>query len=208
MNSESGSSVAGDTFSLLCAASLNGLESMENADTTFQWLLSNNTSTYSYTNSSVSESQLVFDPLQYFHEGNVTCIATTVNNIVGTANYTVTIDGNNYYYVKSVVIIFLILTIAPTVLVNVSDSGSTADVGGDLSLSCRIFGHENLANLSVEYQWLKNGSTLYHNSSMLTFAPLKLSEAGLYTCIVTISSSYLLDKLYPMEVISWNYKVS
>lgn len=105
----SGSSVAGDTFSLLCAANLNGLESMENANTTFQWLLSNNASTYSYTNSSVSESQLVFDPLQYFHEGTVTCTATTVNNIVGTANYTITINGNNYYYVKSIVIMFFFL---------------------------------------------------------------------------------------------------
>ena len=105
----SGSSVAGDTFSLLCAASLNGLESMENANTTFQWLLSNNASTYSYTNSSVSESLLVFDPLQYFHEGTVTCIATTVDNIVGRVDYTITINGNNYYYVKSVVIIFFLL---------------------------------------------------------------------------------------------------
>ena len=109
----SGSSVAGDTFSLLCAASLNGLESMENADTTFQWLLSNNASTYSYTNSSVSESQLVFDPLQYFHEGTVICIATTVDNIVRRVDYTITINGNNYYYVKSVVTIFFYTYYSP-----------------------------------------------------------------------------------------------
>jgi hypothetical protein len=93
----SGSSIAGETFSLLCAASLNGSES-ENADATFQWLLSNDTSTYIVNSSIISESQLKFDPLQYFHEGTITCQAT-VDDIVGirtlTANYPLTISGNN-----------------------------------------------------------------------------------------------------------------
>ena len=94
----SGSSIAGDPFSLLCAASLNG--SMGNANATFQWLLSiDNTSTYIYTNSSVSdESQLVFDPLQHFHEGTITCQAT-VDNRVSTAHahFTIAVNGNNLY---------------------------------------------------------------------------------------------------------------
>ena len=98
----SGNSIAGETFSLLCAASLNGSVSENAEDTRFQWLLSNNTSTYSYTNSSVSESQIIFDPLQYFHEGTVICQAI-VNNIVGihtlSVNYNITINGNNNVYV-------------------------------------------------------------------------------------------------------------
>lgn len=93
----SGSSIAGETFSLLCAASLvkfNDSVSENAEDATFQWLLSNNASTYS----SISGSQLIFDPLQYFHEGTIICLAT-VYNIIGihtlSANYNITINGNN-----------------------------------------------------------------------------------------------------------------
>ena len=92
----SGSSIAGENFSLLCAASLNGFVSENAEDATFQWLLSNNASTYSYTNSSISGSQLIFDQLQYFHEGTVICQAT-VYNIIGihtlSANYNIIIHG-------------------------------------------------------------------------------------------------------------------
>lgn len=90
---------------------------------------------------------------------------------------------------------FLILNKAPTILVNISDSGTTADIGRNLNLSCNIFGYENLANLSIHYQWLKSDSVLHHNSNILTFPTLKLSEAGFYTCVVTINSSYLLGQL-------------
>ena len=90
---------------------------------------------------------------------------------------------------------FILLNIAPTILVNISDNGSTADIGRNFNLSCQIFGHENLANTSVQYKWLRSGSALDYNTSILTFASLKLSEAGFYTCMVTINSSYLLDQL-------------
>ena len=86
--------------------------------------------------------------------------------------------------------------------VNISDNGSTANIGRNFSLSCLIFGHENLANISVQYQWLRsdsalddNSSILQYNSSILTFPSLNLSYAGCYTCIVTINSTYLLNQL-------------
>ena len=84
---------------------------------------------------------------------------------------------------------------APTISVNISDNGSTANIGRQFSLSCLIFGHENLANMSVQYQWLRSGTALDESSNILTFLSLKLSDAGCYTCRVTINSIYLLDQL-------------
>ena len=44
----------------------------------------------------------------------------------------------------------------------------------------------------MTYQWTKNGTqTIRDSSSILTFSPLKLSDAGMYTCRVDISSDYL-----------------
>ena len=79
--------------------------------------------------------------------------------------------------------------------VNISDNGSTANIGRQFSLSCLIFGHENLANISVQYQWLRSGTALDDNSNILTLLSLKLSDAGCYTCRVTVNSIYLLDQL-------------
>ena len=83
--------------------------------------------------------------------------------------------------------------------VNISDNGSTANIGRNFSLSCLIFGSENLANTSVQYQWLRsdlalddNSNILQYNSSILTFPSLNLSDAGYYTCRVTIN---LLNQL-------------
>ena len=41
----------------------------------------------------------------------------------------------------------------------------------------------------ITYEWVKNGSySLNETGSILSFTPLKLSNAGQYTCIVNISS--------------------
>ena len=80
-------------------------------------------------------------------------------------------------------------------MINISDNGSTADIGMTFSLSCLIFGHENLANTSVQYQWLRSDLALDDNSSILTFPSLKLSDAGYYTCRVMINSIYLFNQL-------------
>ena len=74
---------------------------------------------------------------------------------------------------------FCLLIIAPTVVISITDNGSTADIGMNFSLSCLIFGHENLANTSVQYQWLRSDSALDDYSSILTLPSLKLSDAGL-----------------------------
>ena len=62
------------------------------------------------------------------------------------------------------------------------------------SLTCDVTGDENL-NPTRTYQWTRdNGNTLTQietNSNTLSFSPLSLSNAGRYTCSVTVSSPYL-----------------
>ena len=62
------------------------------------------------------------------------------------------------------------------------------------SLTCEVTGDENL-NPTITYQWTRdNGNTQTQvgtNSNSLSFSSLSLSDAGQYTCSVTVSSLYL-----------------
>ena len=72
-------------------------------------------------------------------------------------------------------------------------------VGSMYSLTCNITGAERLtdAGASVTYQWLliKNGAIVALDQTMatLSFSPLTFSDAGSYTCEVTVTSSLLSD---------------
>ena len=130
---------------------------MENV--TFQWILSGSAvSTSTKTNSSAS--QLIFDPLQSSHEGNVTCQAT-VENIQTTELYLVTVNGENLD--RQVIDlceesdIHTTFLLDPIALVNISEIGSI-EIGSNFSLHC-IFRHESLLNVSLTYEWSKTGET-------------------------------------------------
>ena len=62
------------------------------------------------------------------------------------------------------------------------------------SLTCDVTGDENLSSTRT-YQWTRdNGNTQTQvgtNSNSLSFSSLSLSDAGRYTCSVTVSSPYL-----------------
>ena len=63
------------------------------------------------------------------------------------------------------------------------------------SLTCGVSGTEHLSP-SITYQWTKDNGTLTQtqvgtNSLLLSFSPLRLSDAGQYTCQATVSSPYL-----------------
>ena len=67
------------------------------------------------------------------------------------------------------------------------------------SLTCGVSGAGNL-NPTITYQWTKNNGTQTQiqvgaNSGVLSFSPLRLSDAGQYTCQATISSPYLNDDI-------------
>ena len=62
------------------------------------------------------------------------------------------------------------------------------------SLTCDVTGDENLSSTRT-YQWnMDNGNSQTQvgtNSNSLFFSSLSLSDAGRYTCSVTVSSPYL-----------------
>ena len=75
------------------------------------------------------------------------------------------------------------------------------------TLMCVINGAKSL-DAPLTYQWTKNSDTLMQkaitisNSSVLIFSPLRLSDAGRYTCHATVSSPYLRTDITLTE--SWN----
>ena len=68
----------------------------------------------------------------------------------------------------------------------------------DYSLTCNVTGAGNL-NPTITYQWTKNNITQTQmppagaDPKVLSFSPLRLSDAGQYTCHATVyvSSPYL-----------------
>ena len=66
------------------------------------------------------------------------------------------------------------------------------------SLTCTVTGAEGLtdAGAMVTYQWLKNGAVISDQTmATLSFSPLSFSDAGSYTCQVTVTSSLLSDPI-------------
>ena len=74
------------------------------------------------------------------------------------------------------------------------------------SLTCDVTGDENLSSTRT-YQWtMDNGTTQTQvgtNSNSLSFSSLSLSDAGQYTCSVTVSSLYLDGNAIASSVTSW-----
>ena len=60
------------------------------------------------------------------------------------------------------------------------------------SLTCAVTGAERLTDAMVTYTWSKNGTLLSGQTmATLSFSPLTFSDAGSYTCQVTVTSSLL-----------------
>ena len=106
--------------------------------------------------------------------------------------------------IKLNVILYNIYTLspAPPISVLISDSDSNPTIGKSYSLTCSVAGAENL-NSTVFYQWTKNIDTTSQtqvgiNSNILSFSPLRLSDAANYTCRVVIDSSFLSSSISSM----------
>ena len=93
---------------------------------------------------------------------------------------------------------FCIIIAVPTFSVNITSKGSIITGGQAFSLKCTISGVEAL-NPILTYQWTKSNSTgrmqVGSNTSTLSFSSLRLSDAGQYSCQVTVNSRYLHDAL-------------
>ena len=78
-------------------------------------------------------------------------------------------------------------------IVIISHTGSQVLGRNDYILACDVFGDENLMP-TVTYQWTRDNGTIETvgtNSRTLSFSHFSLSDAGQYTCSVTVSSPYL-----------------
>ena len=71
----------------------------------------------------------------------------------------------------------------------ISDGGATPTAGQNYTLTCSVSG----ASVTT-YQWRKDGSVIQgETTEKLSFSPLRLSDAGQYTCEVTVNSMTLTD---------------
>ena len=71
--------------------------------------------------------------------------------------------------------------------------------GEDYNLVCSVLGAEQL-NPIITYQWRKtsDNSDIGTNSNTLPFAPVRVSDMGNYSCMITITSNYLLENITAM----------
>ena len=95
-----------------------------------------------------------------------------------------------------------LLSLAPgSVQINTSGSPILGESG--FTLTCCVFGAENL-NPFITYQWIKNNGTETQiqdgsNPRTISFDPLRVSDAGRYTCQARASSASLNN-----DIIIWS----
>ena len=88
---------------------------------------------------------------------------------------------------------FNLVSLAPKISVEVVDSigGVFPMAGQNYHIICGVHGAENL-NSTITYQWTRNNETGNNNSKSLSFAPVRISDAGTsYFCSATVVSNYL-----------------
>ena len=99
--------------------------------------------------------------------------------------------------------ISIILFLAPAISVQITTSGALTLGQNGYSLTCGVIGAENLTP-SIIYRWTKNNGTHTHIQVGPThsFSPLRLSDAGQYSCQATVSSFLLSNDI--TITVSWN----
>ena len=71
--------------------------------------------------------------------------------------------------------------------VSVTSSASTPLVGSEYSLTCSAVTEAEKLTDPVTYQWFKNGEVVSNQTmATLSFPSLTFSDAGRYTCQVTV----------------------
>ena len=80
----------------------------------------------------------------------------------------------------------LCINICNSTCVHITDGVATPTLGQSYSLTCSVNGTGGA--MISKYQWNKNGIELNETGHILSFQNLSLSDAGLYTCTITVRS--------------------
>ena len=208
-----GSPIAGESYTLDCSAG--GIQG------TFQWLgppdgrtLVNDSPSNLNIVSTTTSSQLQFRPIGQSDNGSYSCNGTVdglallsepvVISVNGTIIYACSIRYHNNCYLG----VYIHPLAAPSVSVQISDGGAAPTAGENYQLTCSVSGANNL-NPTITYQWTRNSGSgqtpVGTNLNVLSFTPLRLSDAASYGCEVRISSSYLASEIIAMN--SFNIRI-
>ena len=168
----------------------NGSDSLPSGLTPPATITDNDTNIISYI------SILDFPQLsQRLHAGMYTCRIGA-----GRLSSTVTVDINGRLLVLwprcsvfkqcNVAIIFLPPP-DPVISIAINPNLNTSQIAGQTgtTLTCSVTGADNL-NPTISYQWTKDDEA-NDGSETLTLSPLRLSHAGVYTCSVSVGSTFL-----------------
>ena len=112
------------------------------------------------------------------------------------------------YCVWCIQAIFSCATESTMISAHITYKGNSPALGNNFILFCNVSGSENL-NLIIYYQWMKNNTTQLQdgtNSNSLSFSPFRLSDAGQYSCLVTVSSSYFDQDVTATDSLQVIYK--
>ena len=79
----------------------------------------------------------------------------------------------------------LLITFLTLVSVSITDDEATPTLGQCYVLTCSVF-EANVTN----YQWIKYEVIILNETRpTLSFQPLELSDAGLYTCVIDVNAT-------------------
>ena len=205
--SSSGSGIAGESYSLTCSATLVDPVPLPSDIPTpnFEWFFGphGNASLPSgaipmatiLQNGHTYSSSLHFSPLSQCHTGMYTCrlgvgiLATSTMIIVNGKKH-----NSLSFWHKNHSLILSFSSIASNISVQIITSGSSVLGESGFTLSCCVSGADHL-NPFITYQWtMYNGSLWMQiqdgpDPRTISFAPLRVADAGKYTCQATIRST-------------------
>ena len=152
--------------------------------------------------SNLFTSVLTISPLSAT-ENNITCsakiLAADGTSLFLIASPTQSVSNNLMVESKSILSQLLYYTlnhnikyIDPPIDVTITPrSTDIQNFGNQFNITCGISGLDDL-NPNFTYQWTKDGGDSINLNSSITFPSLKLSNAGMYTCKVNISSNFFV----------------